>query len=49
MVISSRMAVGGTVRICQPRPQVREMLSITELDKLFEVYPDVESALESFR
>ena len=36
---------GGRVRLCSIRPSIREVFEITQLDKVFEIYPDADEAL----
>ena len=36
---------GGRVRLCAIRPSIREVFEITQLDKVFEIYPDADEAL----
>ncbi len=37
---------GGFLRLANPQPRLRELFQTTRLDHLFDVYPDVASALE---
>ncbi len=49
----SRIAVTrsnqGDVRLASPSPNIRKLLGITHLDKIFKCFDDVESAVESFK
>lgn len=50
-LVSSQAGVtkeGGSFKLLNPNPRVREVLKITRLDKVFEVFDDEESALASF-
>lgn len=37
----------GQLRLCNIRPKIYEIFKITRLTKIFDIYPDVESATES--
>ncbi len=39
---------GGTLRLCNVRPEIYEVFAITRLNKLFQMYDDQEKALEGF-
>ncbi|MSQ89946.1 MAG: STAS domain-containing protein [Phycisphaerales bacterium] len=41
--------VGGEVKLCGLKGAIVQVLAITKLDKVFELYPDVESARLAFR
>jgi len=41
--------VGGRVRLCSIRPSIREVFEITQLHKVFEIYPDADEALGRHR
>ncbi|MBZ5538144.1 MAG: STAS domain-containing protein [Acidobacteriia bacterium] len=50
-LVSSQAGVskeGGFFKLLNPNPRVREVLKITRLDKVFEVFDDEETALASF-
>jgi len=36
---------GGRLRLCSIRPSIREVFEITQLHKVFEIYPDAREAL----
>jgi anti-sigma B factor antagonist len=38
---------GGELRLCNISPKIHEIFKITRLTKIFDIYPDVESATES--
>ncbi len=38
--------VAGDVSLCGLRPEIEEVFRICRLDKTFDIYPDLESALE---
>lgn len=38
----------GDVKLVAPCPEIREVLEITMLGRIFEVFPSVEAALEAF-
>lgn len=38
---------GGQLRLCSIRDSIMEIFRITRLDKVFEIYPDREQALDS--
>jgi anti-sigma B factor antagonist len=42
------ISTGGKLRLCRVRPKIYEVLISTRLDKVFQVYPDEQSALDSF-
>jgi len=37
--------VGGRVCLCSIRPSIHEVFEITQLDKVFEIYPDADEAI----
>jgi len=37
----------GQLRLCNISPKIYEIFKITRLNKVFDIYPDVESAIES--
>lgn len=39
----------GQVRLCSIRPSIREVFEITQLHKVFEIYPDADEALGTGR
>ncbi|MDD5459343.1 MAG: STAS domain-containing protein [Phycisphaerae bacterium] len=39
---------GGKVRFCSIDPKIFEIFKITRLNKIFEIYPDMDSAQKSF-
>jgi len=39
---------GGSLKLARMMPQVSEVFSLTHLDRVFETYPDLETALSSF-
>jgi anti-sigma B factor antagonist len=39
---------GGDVKLAQPRNQLREQLTVTKLDTVFEVHASVEDAIRAF-
>jgi len=39
----------GRVRLCSIRPSIREVFEITQLHKVFEIYPDADEALGRHR
>ena len=41
-------ANSGKLRLCNVRPEIYEVFAITRLNKLFEMYDDLEKALEGF-
>ena len=41
-------AHGGTVRMCNIRPDIQEVFAITRLDRLFDIKKDEEEALADF-
>ena len=41
-------AKGGTVRMCNIRPDILEVFAITRLDRLFDIKKDEEEALADF-
>lgn len=41
-------AAGGQLRMCNIRPEIKEVFVITRLDQLFKMFDDQESALEKF-
>jgi len=41
-------AQGGTVRMCNIRPDIQEVFAITRLDRLFDIKKDEEEALTDF-
>lgn len=40
--------VGGDVKLASPSPQARELLELTRMDKLFDIYESPSKAAESF-
>lgn len=51
-LVSSHTVVSnedGSFKLLSPNPRVREVLRITKLEKVFEIFDDEETALESFR
>lgn len=42
-------AAGGSVRLASPQPMVRTVLQIVNFDRLFELHPTVEQAVEAAR
>ena len=50
-LVSSQAAVsneGGCLKLLSPNPRVREVLRITRLERVFEIFDDEETALSSF-
>jgi len=50
-IVAAHAAVirrGGVVRLLQPTPRLRELLALTRLDSLLEVFVDEPAALTSF-
>ncbi len=41
-------ARNGKLRLCAIRPEIREVFTITKLDRLFEIYDTESKALENF-
>jgi anti-sigma B factor antagonist len=41
--------VRGDVKLVGLRPNVKAVMELTRLDKMFDVFPDVRAAVESFR
>ncbi|MFZ5432455.1 MAG: STAS domain-containing protein [Calditrichota bacterium] len=41
--------VGGELRLACPNDTITELLHLNKLDRVFEIYPDLESAIASFR
>lgn len=39
---------GGKLRLCELRDKVKEVFQVTDLDKVFEIYPTEAEALKSF-
>ncbi len=39
---------GGGLKLARLTPQVAQVFALTRLDRVFETYPDVESAMKSF-
>ena len=39
----------GKLRLCSINPKILEVFKITRLDKIFEIYPDVDEALVGLR
>jgi anti-sigma B factor antagonist len=39
----------GKLRLCSINPKILEIFKITRLDKIFEIYPDVDEALVGLR
>lgn len=51
-LVSSHTAVtnqGGDFKLLSPNPRVREVLRITKLDKIFEIFDKEEEAVASFQ
>lgn len=47
--VRSRIAAkGGDLKLCGVKSMVAQVLNVTRLDKLFEVYPDLQSARMAF-
>jgi anti-sigma B factor antagonist len=40
---------GGSLKLSAPSPQVSQVLALTHLDRVFEIYPSREAAAEAFR
>jgi anti-sigma B factor antagonist len=40
--------VGGSLKLASLVPQVAQIFALTRLDRVFEIYPDVETAVSSF-
>jgi anti-anti-sigma regulatory factor len=38
----------GDIKIARPTPQAFKVFQLTRLDRVFEIYDSVESAIESF-
>ncbi|MFC1765928.1 STAS domain-containing protein [Planctomycetota bacterium] len=38
---------GGRLRLCNISPKIHEVFKITQLTKVFDIHPDVQSALDS--
>jgi len=38
---------GGQLRLCNISPKIHEIFKITRLNRIFDIYPDIESAIES--
>jgi anti-sigma B factor antagonist len=50
-LVSSQAGVskeGGAFKLLNPNPRIREVLKITRLDRVFEVFDEEETAIESF-
>ncbi|MFI5174204.1 MAG: STAS domain-containing protein [Terriglobia bacterium] len=50
-LVSSQAGVskeGGAFKLLKPNPRVREVLKITRLDRVFEVFDDEETAIASY-
>ncbi len=41
--------VGGKLKLCSLAAKVKSIFEVTKLDKLFEIYPDCQKALEGFK
>jgi anti-sigma B factor antagonist len=41
-------AAGGTLKVAAMRNELRQVFTITKLDRLFKFFPDVETALREF-
>ena len=39
---------GGVLKMCNIRPEIREIFAVTRLDRLFDIQPDEPEALASF-
>ena len=49
LVINKRLhGSGGVVKICNVRPEVREVFNITQLDQIFDIKDDHQEAIDSF-
>jgi anti-sigma B factor antagonist len=49
IILDKRMkAAGGAVRLANLRPEIRDLFSITNLDRLFSIYNNTPDALKSF-
>lgn len=46
--LTSVQNLGGRLKLANPTAKWRELLSITKLDTIFEIFDDVESGLASF-
>lgn len=42
------MDKGGKLKLCELRDKVKEVFKVTDLDKVFEIYPTESEALKSF-
>lgn len=40
---------GGDLRICQAMERIQSMLMVSQLNRVFELYPTLEEAIESFQ
>jgi anti-anti-sigma factor len=49
IVLDKRVkSLGGRIRLTNLRPEVRDVFSITNLDRLFKIFDDPTKAIESF-
>lgn len=46
-LLTSARAASGDIKLANPNPRAREVLAVTHLDEVFEIYPDAEKAVES--
>lgn len=42
-------AENGELKLCRVNPEVREVFKITQLDKMMEIHPDLDTAINSFK
>jgi len=42
-------AENGDLKLCRVNPEVREVFKITQLDKMMEITPDLDTAINSFK
>lgn len=42
-------AENGELKLCRVNPEVREVFKITQLDKMMEITPDLDTAISSFK
>ena len=43
--LRSMKARGGTLRVCSLMPEVQRLFDMVMMDRVFEIHPDVDSAL----
>lgn len=49
IVLNKRLkGVGGTIKICNVQPEVREVFTITQLDQIFDIMDGQQEAIDSF-